>query len=43
MAFFQGIPFLEQPLALPTALPPAGMAILALDSGRHFWAKRTKA
>jgi hypothetical protein len=36
MAFFQGIPFLEQPLALPTALPLAGVAILTLLCGRHF-------
>jgi hypothetical protein len=48
MAFFQGIPFLEQPLALPTALPSAGIVILTLASGRHFcrghfWEKRARA
>jgi hypothetical protein len=43
MAFFQGVPFLKQPLALPAALPPAGIVILTLASGRHFWEKWAKA
>jgi hypothetical protein len=37
MEFFAGIPFLETPLAIPTALPPLGMLIVTLAAGRHFW------